>query len=322
MIPSALDHVVKTCLAKDPDERWQSAHDISRELSWISTAVEVREQVSVRRFGTQQATWLTVAVLSGAIMGGFLVRSLLREGQKIPTKVTRASIELPPAEPFEFFFQGPLAISPDGKLIAYVARNREGAQLYLRPLIEGRAMLVPGTMNAQGPFFSPDGRWLTFFANGKLKKVPVSGGASVTIAQAGAPQGGCWTQDGTILLVPSVGLGVFKVAADSAVLQPVTKVESGEGGHYFPDVLPDSKAFLFTIEVSGRSFDDARIAVQSLETGKRKILVEGGRLCALCFWFSRLHQVRGVTSGTFRHSKIVDYGTRDSASGERRHFFR
>ena len=276
MIPPALDHVVKTCLAKDPDERWQSANDISRELSWISTAVEVRESVSVRRFGMKQVTWLTVAVLTGAIMGGFSALGLLRKGQSTPPKVARASIELPSAEPLEFFFQGPLAVSPDGKLIAFVARSREGAHLYLRSLSEGLATAVPGTMDAQGPFFSPDGQWLTFFANGKLKKVTVSGGTAVTLAQTGTPQGACWTPDGTILVVPSVGLGIFRLPANSNVLQPVTKVEPGEGGHYFPDVLPDGKAFLFTIEVSGRSFDDARIAVQSLETGERKILVEGG----------------------------------------------
>jgi len=276
MSPPALDHVVKTCLAKDAEQRWQNAHDVSSELSWIATAADLRQQVPVPGFGAKGATWVLIGILIGALIGGLAAWSLLRKVQKDNSKFTHVSIDLPPTQLLDFSFQGPLALSPDGKLVAYTARNSEGVQLYLRPLREGQAEVVPGTTFAQGPFFSPDGQWVAFSSNGKLKKVPVSGGTPVTITQAGSPQGGCWTQNGTILLVPAVGLGVFRMAVDGGVLQPVTRIEPGEGGHYFPDVLPDGKAVLFTIEVSGRSFDDARIAVQSLETGKRKILVEGG----------------------------------------------
>jgi eukaryotic-like serine/threonine-protein kinase len=274
--PPALEHVVNTCLAKDPEHRWQSARDVSRELSWIATTLDMRQQESARGFATKPTSWVLIGICLGTLIGGLATWSIMRKGLKSNSNYAHVSIDLPATQQLHFSFQGPLALSPDGKVIAYTARDSEGIRLYVRPLREGQPELVSGSEFAQGPFFSPDGRWLAFFSNGKLKKVPVSGGTPVTITQAGGPQGGCWTPDGTILLVPVVGLGVFRMAADGGLLQPVTRIEPGEGGHYFPDVLPDGKAFLFTIEVSGRSFDDARIAVQSLETGKRKILVEGG----------------------------------------------
>src|SRR5262249_1002306 len=231
---------------------------------------------SARGFGTKPTRWVLIGIFLGTLIGGLATWSIMRKSKKSTSNYAHVSIDLPATQQLHFSFQGPLALSPDGKIIAYIARDREGIRLYVRALREGQPELVSGSEFAQGPFFSPDGKWLAFFSNGKLKKVPVGGGTPVTITQVGGPLGGCWMQDGTILLVPAVGLGVFRMGADGGLLQPVTRIEPGEGGHYFPDVLPDGKAFLFTIEVSGRSFDDARIAVQSLETGKRKILVEGG----------------------------------------------
>ncbi len=272
--PPGLDRLIRTALTKNPDERWQNAADVKLHLKWIAEGAPL-VQTSGRVRRAERLGWAVVGLLIGSLLGGFSAWRLTQSKQH-SSSFLRLSIKLPPEEPFEFGIQGPIALSRDGKFVAYVGQNRDGSQLYLRSLREGQPAAVPGTENALGPFFSPDGQWLAFFSNGKLKKVPVGGGTAVTVTDGDPGQGGSWGQDGTILLSPAPGFGVYKLVAGGRVPQSVTKLGPGEGGHVFPELLPDGKAFLFTIEVSGRPFDEARIAVQSLETGLRKILVEGG----------------------------------------------
>ena len=133
----------------------------------------------------------------------------------------------------------PIALSPDGTLLAFVARtNGEAPQLYVRRLDQLTATPLSGTEGASTPCFSPDGQWLAFFADMKLKKVPVTGGAVVTLADAPEPRGAWWAEDGTIVFAPHNRRGLMRVSSVGGQAQPVTTLREGEITHRFPQVLP------------------------------------------------------------------------------------
>jgi serine/threonine-protein kinase len=210
--------------------------------------------------------------LLGAILAGVAVRSLTRPA---PLPVTRFAIHLPPGD--EFVPRGGLAISPDGQNLVYVARRGSGAsQLYVRPIDELGATPLPGTEGAQFPFFSPDGQWIGFLevVERKLKKVPLSGGPPLTLCDVGGLQGASWGPDDTILL--STASQLLRVSASGGTPEPVTRLDPGEEGQgqRWPEILPGGQAVLYTTWPGVVA--DASIAVQSLETGERRILVEGG----------------------------------------------
>jgi serine/threonine-protein kinase len=191
--------------------------------------------------------------------------------------VTRTVIALTPSDRLALGNTPVLALAPDGSQLAYVA-NRDGSrQLYLRSLNRFDAMAVPGTEGAESPFFSPDGRSVGFFADGKLKKVSIEGGMPLILCEALDNRAASWGPDDTIVFSPSSSLGLFRVSAAGGTPQLLTRPdhEKGELSHRWPQVLPRGKAVLFTVWTGG-SFDDARIEVLSLETGERKVLLEGG----------------------------------------------
>src|SRR5262249_5888243 len=147
-------------------------------------------------------------------------------------------------------------------------------KLRVRSLDSGESADVAGTDGAVGPFFSPDGKWIGFAANGKLKKVALAGGGPITIADGSEPRGGIWTAGGKIYLVTSTYTGVSEVLADGGSVKIIAPLHTSEGEqqHRWPEVLPDGKAILFTAGYGG-SWDDAKIVLQRLDTGDRKILI-------------------------------------------------
>jgi eukaryotic-like serine/threonine-protein kinase len=138
-------------------------------------------------------------------------------------------------------------------------------------------MPVPGTEGAESPFFSPDGQSVGFFAENKLKKVALSGGAPLTLCNTPTNRGGSWGPDDTIIFAPSSAGGLFRVSAAGGTPKPLTIPDrkKGEYGHRWPEILPGGGAVLFTVW-TGASFDEARIGVLSLETGEKRVLIEGG----------------------------------------------
>ena len=283
MAPPALDRVVRTCLAKDPEDRWQSAHDLKSELAWIAQAgsqAGVAAPVAASRRKRDRVSWGVAGVLAGAIVAFAAAWAVLRARPAAPQPVTRAAIAIPAAEPFVTDNFSNLAISPDGRLAVYVAKKEDKRQLVQRPLDAAEGTAIPGTEGADAPFFSPDGQWVGFWAEGKIKKVSLAGGMPVNVCECGLLTemlGASWGPDDTILFPEKWAGGLLRVSSTGGSPSAATKI-AGKGndrGHLWPEFLPGGKAVLFTV-FTGGNLEDYEIDVQSLATGERKTLVKGG----------------------------------------------
>jgi serine/threonine-protein kinase len=171
-----------------------------------------------------------------------------------------------------------LTLSRDGFRVAYVGLSSGTLQVYVRPLDQLEAKPISGTDSANSVFFSPDGQWIGYAAGGKMKKVPVTGGASLTLCDwSNPPWGADWGPDDTIVFQAGLGAGLLRVSAAGGKPQVLTTPDAtkGETMHHWPRFLPGGKALLFSI-LAGTSYDDARIAVLDLKTGEKRPLLEGG----------------------------------------------
>jgi serine/threonine-protein kinase len=172
-----------------------------------------------------------------------------------------------------------IVLSPDGALLAFVAPNTTGGvfQLYVRRLDQLQATALPGTEDARNPFFSPDGQWIGFFADDKLKKVSVTGGPAVTLCDAPNARGGAWAEDGSIFFqAPAQDMPLFRVSSAGGKPLAATTLRNGEITQRWPQALPGSTAVLYTSHSAGGDFDAANIVVQPLPAGERKVVVTGG----------------------------------------------
>ena len=170
-------------------------------------------------------------------------------------------------------------VSPDGSQLAFVAQPHGGGapRLYVRRLDQLTATPLAGTDNAVGPFFSPDGQWLGFFAGGRLKKIAVTGGAPVALADAPSARGGSWAEDGTIVFTPtSENIGLWRVPAVGGPAERLTTPAPGEYTHRWPQVLPGGRAVLYTVSTGIGNYTNAWLAVQPLPAGTPHIAQRGG----------------------------------------------
>jgi len=290
MAPPALDQLVRTCLAKDPDERWQSAADLVRPLKWIlegGSQIGVAQLAVARRRHARTVVAATAGCLLGALLAGLLLWFVNRPEPPAPQ---RLSITLPADRPIAFSCWpcSSLAISPDGTKIAYVGPNPERptgpdqGMLYIRSLQDLTIRPLPGTAGASQPFFSPDGQWLAFlaFAGGKggLKKVSLAGGDPVTLLEnvSGARYAvfGAWIDADTIVFAAPGSGGLRRISADGGPPQQLTTLDSaqGESGHSAPDFVPGTNAVLFHVGFTG--LRDSRIEAVNLDTGERRVILE------------------------------------------------
>jgi Tol biopolymer transport system component/aminoglycoside phosphotransferase (APT) family kinase protein len=252
LAPPALDRVVATCLAKDPDDRWQSAHDLGKELKWIheadSAGGPTPAVAPARRH--ERIAW-TAAVMAAGLLG--FVLSARRGAAPAPTRTIRAT--LPPPSRTTLGLPDSLsipALSPDGGRVAFVARSEDGRDhVWVRPL-DGEPRVLAGTEGAVYPFWSADSRSIGFFADGKLKKVDSNGGPPEVLCDAAAGRGGTWNRDGVIVFSGQPGLGLSQVSAAGGAPTPVTRIDAArhETSHRWPSFLPDGRHFLYSALVA------------------------------------------------------------------------
>jgi Tol biopolymer transport system component/predicted Ser/Thr protein kinase len=275
MVPPALDRVVKTCLKKDPDDRWQTAHDVKLELQWIAeggSQAGVAAPVLSQRKLRERAAWAVAALLVGIVMlaVGFFSRPAPHP------QLVRAAILPPSNGGFVATLPGagsPAVVSPDGRNVILIAAAGGTPQLWLRPLGGLSAQPMAGTAYAYGTFWSPDSRSIGFFADGKLKRIEISGGPPQTLADAPNGRGGTWNREGTILFTPNLREGIYRVSAAGGALSPVTKVDRAheEVTHRWPQFLPDGRHFVYFIRSSLPEYSGTYVA--SLESGESKLLL-------------------------------------------------
>jgi Tol biopolymer transport system component len=268
LTPPGLDRIVQRCLAKDPDDRWQSARDMAHELQWIAQAGSVAGVpapiAARRRIRARLATSVAVAASLGcAVLGALLI---LRR----PEEPAVLRFDLRP--PTSIQFQDAPRISPNGRHLAYSATDSTGtSRVWVRDMAATAAQPLPGTEGiVQRPFWSPDSRFLGFFAGGKLKKIAVSGGPAITICDAPSGADGAWSRGGVILYDGGTNDPIMRVAASGGIPAPAVLGDSAKGEQVgWPFFLPDGKQFLF-MEITGRS-----LRVGSLDSKKTRVLGTG-----------------------------------------------
>jgi Tol biopolymer transport system component len=255
LAPKTLDRIVATCLAKDPDDRYQSARDLLRDLKWVASgeATEGGVAVTTPRRHITRTGWAIVAALSIAMAAAGMA-------------VGRLRVAPPPVDPIQFTisapdnaqFGGPISggtgqaaqvsVSPDGRHVVFVAAVQSRFTLWIRSVGAVTARSIAGTEDASFPFWSPDGRFIGFFASGKLKKIQVSGGPAIALCDAASGRGGTWNGENVIVFAPAAAGPLLRVGAAGGVPAPATALDKdyGESNHRFPHFLPDGRHFLYT----------------------------------------------------------------------------
>jgi serine/threonine protein kinase len=248
MTPPALERVVKRCLAKDPDDRWQTARDLSIELQWIKDAgsqAGVPARVRVKRKNRERAAWALVVALVAAV-GTLGVPRLFETST--PPEVLRFTI-LPPDQATIAPSQAEVQVSPDGRSVVFVATDTDGKrQLWLHRLDSRAARPLPGTEDSMLPFWSPDGRSVGFFTgSGKMARISIPDGNPQILCDAPSGRGGAWSRDDVIVFAASSGGPLYGVSASGGVVTQVTALDSTrqEEAHRFPVFLPDARHFLY-----------------------------------------------------------------------------
>jgi eukaryotic-like serine/threonine-protein kinase len=289
--PPALDRVVSKCLAKDPDDRWQSAKDLKDALKWVSadgsqgmSSTTVAAAIPARRRRGWLAWAIAAALLAALAVSLWLGRQgYLQPPAELPP-VSRALVPLPEnmlladlstAEAF--------ALSPDGRYLAFAAVGAASGRtrtLWVRPLDALSAHELPGTENAAAPFWSPDSKFIAFMAAGKLKKINVTAGRPNVLADASTSMKGSWAPDDTIVFVPRLG-GLSRVSASGGEVTPVEGIHASGVDVMIgsPSFLPDGRHFLYYAEKQSGS--DAALWVSSLEHGASPRRVPGVTSSAL-----------------------------------------
>jgi eukaryotic-like serine/threonine-protein kinase len=297
-IDPQLEGIVLDCLEKDPKERSQSAAELSRDLkrikressrqrvSRITTAYrrqDPKDAAGTGKSGKSGSSRIFLYAFLGALM--LLVTAvawhLFTQRQSHPADVVKFTLADSGVE-----FGSFAAVSPDGKQIAFIGYSGSRDRVYIRSLSELESRPLSGTEGAGTILtssgcvcYSPDGEWIAFAVEGKLKKIPVRGGLATTICTETGLRGAAWGDDNTIVYTPATNTCLWRISSNGGTPVAISTLDSaaGEISHRYPDVLPGSKADLFTVKTNSiTKFSDAKIAVKRLDSKEKKILIEGG----------------------------------------------
>jgi Tol biopolymer transport system component len=271
MTPPALDRLIRTCLAKDPEERIQTAHDVKLQLQWIAEGDSrpgAAERIPAGRGRWHYAGWLVAGALFLLITAAG-VAWWKASNKRLTPMYFLASVP---------FAANDLALSPDGRTLAMVAYSRQASNYVLWTYEVGgrRTNSLDGTQGATYPFWSPDGKSIGFFADGKLKKVEVSGGQPQVLCDAPNGRGGTWNSDGMIVFTPdSVGVGLFRVSSWGGSPVEITNLDTTrfETTHRWPMFLPDGKHFLYLGANFSGLLENNAIFLGSLDSREKRLLV-------------------------------------------------
>jgi eukaryotic-like serine/threonine-protein kinase len=274
LAPPALERVVRTCLAKNPDDRFQSAHDVVLALRLLSGESAMPLLTRTTRRPPRRREWLAWSVAAVAIVAAIALAfrgfAPARESHLV------ASILPPPHTSFLFTgdYAGPAVLSPNGKLVAFVAAADDGSRaLWLRALDDPQPRRLEGTQDAMWPFWSPDSRSLGFFSGGKLRTIDADGGPVTALADAGEPRGGAWSEDGAIVFEPATRSGLMRVPATGGRAQTLVEPDLKQWTTYrWPYFLPGGKVLLYlAANHAGGAADTALYA--TTPDGKRNVRV-------------------------------------------------
>jgi eukaryotic-like serine/threonine-protein kinase len=250
-VPAPLRRLLRRCLTKDPRARLRDMGDARIELADALANLDAADAgqpiLPMAQLDANRRKWLVWGLGALAVLGCGISAWLAYRLSRAPSPtVWRASIPAPAGNVFHLGTRqpGPVSISPDGRKLAYAAKSERGeASLWVHSLETGKAQLFGDTVSASYPFWSPDNRWIGFFAGGKLKKVEATGGAVLTLADAQFGKSGTWNRDDVILFAPNFSGPLYRISSSGGVTTPITRIETGS--HRYPQFLPDGKHFLY-----------------------------------------------------------------------------
>jgi Tol biopolymer transport system component len=281
--PASLDRIVTKCLEKDPEDRWQTARDLEDELKWVTSSAIITSTVAPQAPAARSARrnaaipWAIAGTLALVLAAVGLFWGFTRWGStpEVPSSITFAAAlpdgwGLAPVQS-SGYASAPLAVSPDGRRVAFAAMGPDKrTQIWVRALDALAPLPLPGTAGASSPFWSPDGRFIAFFADGSLKKIDVTGGPAITLCAAADNMGGTWSTTGVIVFSAGRG-GLLKVAASGGVPTPATQLKSDETLHWRPSFLPDGRRFIHRANTKGHS---GPFYIASIDSPDRTLILE------------------------------------------------
>jgi Tol biopolymer transport system component len=273
-INPALERVVNHCLEKNPEERFHSARDLAFAVEALSGNTAASASAATVLKSLPPPKRKTRELLAWSVAGVFLITgvvlALLYFRRPAPVELPTTFVLAMPKDAIDV--SGPV-ISPDGRTLVFLATSHGKRSLYLRSLASLEAQPLPGTDEASAPFWSPDSRFIGFFANGKLKKIDVSGGPAQTLCDSPNAFGGTWNADGVILISLDIK-GINRVSASGGTPTPVLRLDEArkELAQAWPFFLPDGRHFLYQSWI-GRP-EDSAICVAALDGNDRKVLLK------------------------------------------------
>lgn len=266
VLPAKAQHLLKSCLAKDP----------KRRLRDIGDAWQLLDDAPVPAPAATRLPWAIAGVLAAVsiVLGATLWRSA-KPFETTPHVTMRLDFDLGPDIALASTTGPSVVFSPDGTRLVFVSSGQDGIKrLFTRRLDQPKAVQMAGTEKAYAPFFSPDGLWVGFFAKGKLKKIRTDGGDPVTLCDAPQGRGGTWGEDGNIIAALNTLTGLCVVPSGGGKPTSLTELLPGESTHRWPQILPGGKEVLFSASTAGGNFDESNSIVFSLQGHRRKTVLE------------------------------------------------